>query len=53
MKTVLIILSLLCAAVATAVGFGWISGGDLSSDWPGWIGLTLFFFVAAHLPLER
>ncbi len=53
MRIALIITSVLCGAVASAIGFGWIDDATWQSDYPGWLAIAVTFFVAAHLPFER
>ena len=42
---VLLIASLICAAVATILGFDWLTGGKYF----GWLAASLFFLVASFL----
>lgn len=51
MKTLLVIAALVCAIILTLIGFGWVGADDPRVF--GWLGLTLAFFIAAHLPLDR
>lgn len=47
MHTILLFLALVCAIVATILGFHWL--GTDGTNWEGWIGTTLVFYIAAHL----
>jgi len=53
MYVVLVALALLSGAIATMLGFGFVDDADWLEDWPGWVSLTLSFFIAAHLPWGR
>lgn len=52
MRTILIILAVICALVATVLGFGFLDDADWQEDVLGWLALSLTFFFAAHLPLD-
>ena len=50
MKLLLLCLAIGCALVLPAVGFGWVTS---DTELIAWLGLSLVFFYASHLPLER
>lgn len=52
MRTVLLILAIIAAMIATALGFGFIDDAGMQEDTIGWLALSLVFYYFANLPLD-
>lgn len=54
MNVVLLAFGFVFAAIATVLGFGWVTDDpELLNDWPGWYGLAVACFIASFIPWGR
>lgn len=49
-RRTLVVLAFLAGIVSVLIGFRWGPGRDYFDEWPGWVALTITFYVASALP---